>query len=128
VKPAARECLGGRLRVLQVALHREVAAEHDLAELAAVRGDWLHALRVEHGHALLQDRADALATVALRLIGDRQRVPLVVARAQARRAVHFGQTIDMGEIEADALHAFDHRGGRRGATDERLHLVLDPAA
>ena len=48
MEPAAREGLGGGGRVLEIALHHDVAAEHDLAEGLAVGRHGLHGLGVDH--------------------------------------------------------------------------------
>ena len=57
--------------------------------------------------------AHALARLQPRLLGRRQRVPFVVPVADDGRAVDFGQAVDMGDVEAHALHLLDHR--RRAA-------------
>ena len=36
-----------------------------------------------------------------------------VLGADRGRAVGFGQAVDVGDVEADLLHALDHRGRRR---------------
>ena len=80
------------------------------------RGHRLHRRRVEHRHALLQRVAHALAAVAGAArspIGSA--VPFVVLGADRGRPVDLGQAVDMRHVEADALHALDHRGRRRGA-------------
>ena len=46
VEPAAPECLGGRLRILQIALHHRVAAEHQLADGLAIRRHRRHGFRI----------------------------------------------------------------------------------
>ena len=56
--------------VLQVALHHDVAAEHDLAHGLAVGRHRLHRLGVEHRHAFLQRVAHALAAVQPRPLAD----------------------------------------------------------
>ena len=84
VEPAAGEGLLGGLLVLQVALHHQVAAEHDLAHGLAVGGHRLHGHRVEHGDRLLHVVAHALAAVALGAAVDRRAFPLgVLAHTEA---------------------------------------------
>ena len=53
VKPALREGLLGRCGVLEVALHHDVPADHDLAQRAAVCRHLRHSGRVQHMHSVL---------------------------------------------------------------------------
>ena len=63
MEPAAFERLARRRRVLQVALHGDVALEHDLAERLAVARHRLQRRRIQHRQAFLQLVAHALAAV-----------------------------------------------------------------
>ena len=63
MEPTARESRFRGVRVLEVALHHDIAFEHDFAHgLAICRAD-RHGLWVHHGHALLQHIAHPLATI-----------------------------------------------------------------
>ena len=52
-------------------------------------------------------------------------LPFLVLRADRRRAVDLGQAVDVRQVEADALHALDHRRRRRRRRDHAAHLVRD---
>lgn len=128
VEPAARERLVGRMRVLQVALHADVAAEHDLADRLAVGRHGRHRVGIEHRRARLQVVAHALPRVQLRDFVVGQRIPVRLLRADGRGPVYFGEPVHVREVEADLLHFRDHRGRGRRARDERMHFVRDPRA
>ena len=128
VEPAAAEGLGRGLGVLQVALHHDVAAEEDLAHRLAVGRHGLQRLGVEHGDGFLHRVRDTLACVQAGALADRQVRPLFLLRADRRRAVDLGQAVDVGDVEADALAAFDDRGRRRGPGDQAVDRVLDAGA
>src|SRR5437667_7362405 len=123
MEPTTREDVLGRLAVLQVALHGDVSAEHDLAHGLAVRGNGLHRLRIHHRQALFHEIAYALATVALGATAYVEALPLLLLRAHGGRAVDLGQTVYVGELPAHALHALDHGRGRRGGRDHGVHFV-----
>jgi acyl-CoA synthetase (AMP-forming)/AMP-acid ligase II len=61
-------------------------------------------------------------------------VPFVVPGADDGGTIDLGQTVDMGDVKAETLHALDHRGGRCGTGNHHLdppveHLmVADPAS
>ena len=126
VEPAAAEGILGGLRVLQITLHGDVAAEEDLPHGLAVGRNRLERRRIEHHHVLLHHIGHALPAVELGLALERQRLPFAVLGAHTGRAVHLGEAVDVGEIEAHPRHPLDHRdrGGRAG--DEGGHLVFDP--
>ena len=66
-------------------------------------------------HVLLDGVADALAGEDGGAFGRGQRVPLRVPGADGDGAVDFGEAVDVGDVEAEAAHAFEHGGGRGGA-------------
>src|SRR5690606_21826516 len=66
VEPAARESLVGRLRVLQIAFHDDVAAEHDFAHGLAISGYALHGRWFHDARILLQVVRDPLARIQTR--------------------------------------------------------------
>ena len=45
--------------------------------------------------------------------------------AHRRRAIGFGQTVNMRQIETHFFHAFDHRHRRCRARDQAMHRVVD---
>src|SRR5215471_13112744 len=120
VEPAAGERLARRLGVLQIALHGDVAAEHDLAHGLAVCGNRLHRQRIHHRQPLLHQVAHALPAVALGAPADVEVLPLLLARAHRRGPVDLSQAVHVGQLPAHALHALDHRRGRRGGRDHRV--------
>ena len=117
VEPAAREGFRGGVRVRQIPLHRNIAAQHDLAHGFAIPRHRLHGFGIEHRHRLLQWIPHALASVAFGALVDRQFVPGFVLGADRNRAVDLGQSIDMSQIDTDLLGALDDRGRWRGAGD-----------
>ena len=128
VVPAAAEGVCGCVRVLEVTLHHEVAAEHDLAHGFTVPGHRLHGIGVHHRDAFLSVVAHALAPVQCDLFCQRQVAPLVVLGAHGCRPIGFGEPIYVGDVEADPCHAFDHRGRWRCCSDETGNLVVDALA
>ena len=123
VEPAAGKGFLGGLGVLQVALHGDVAAEHDLAHGFAVHRHGLHGLGVQHAGVALQVVAHALARVEHRALADVQRVPGGVLGAHGGRTVNLGQAVDVGQVEPHLLHALDHRGRWRRAGHHALHAA-----
>ncbi len=79
VVPAAAKRFFRGPGVLQVTLHRDVAAEEDLAHRLRVARDRLQRLRVGHHHRLLERVRDALAPVQLRALGDGKTHPTPAA-------------------------------------------------
>ena len=63
VEPPALKGLLRGLGVLQVALHHDVPAKHDLAHGLAIGGHFLQGAGVHHRHALLQDIAHPLPAI-----------------------------------------------------------------
>ena len=61
MEPAAGEGFVRCLRIFQIALHDDVAAEHNFAQRLAVGGHARHGLRVHDGQAFERDVAHALA-------------------------------------------------------------------
>ena len=66
----------------------------------------------------LQRVGHALPALELRALVGGQFVPARLLRADRRRAIDFGQAIDMRQLDADAFGAFEHRNRRRGACDQ----------
>ncbi|KAG1168156.1 hypothetical protein G6F35_017527 [Rhizopus arrhizus] len=77
MEPAAREGLLGGAFVLQVALHADIAAEHDLAHGLFISGHFFHRVGVAYRDARLQVVAHALAR-------GEQGAALVVQRTSVR--------------------------------------------
>ena len=127
VKPAAAEGFARRLLVLQVALHRDVAAEHHFADGLAVPGHRLQRLRVQHGHTFLQRVAHALPAIEHRALADIERGPVRLPGADGRRPVDLGQTVDVRQVEAEPVHALDHRRRRSRGGHHRADPVVDAA-
>ena len=118
MEPAAPERLGGRLGLLEVALHHVVAAHHDLAQRLAVRGHVVH-VAVHHAHQVGDDVALALAGGQAGLLLGGQRVPLRVPLAHGVRAVGLGEAVDVDGAEAELLELAEERGRGRRAGHRR---------
>ena len=125
VKPAPGERLFGRARVLEVTLHQDVAAKHDLAHRLAVGRHVAHRLGVHHRHAFLEHVSHTLAAVQTRLLRQAFVLPGGPLHRDGSRCIGLGQAIDMDDVEADSGHALDHRCRRRGTGDHATHLVRD---
>ena len=123
-QPPAKASLR-RLLVLQIALHHDIAAEHDLADGLAVARHLFHGLGIDHGDGFLERVGHALPPLELRALGRRQIVPARLLGADGGGAVDFGQAVDMGQPDADAFGAFEHRDRRRGARDQPDHGLRD---
>ena len=120
MEPAAIESLGRGAGVLQVALHHQIAAHHDLAEGLAVLGHRLQGVRVGHHQAVEQQLAHTLTGLQAGTLLGRRRIPLVLPGTDHAGAVGFGQAVDVGDAEIQRLHGLDHRRGRRRAGGHRL--------
>src|SRR5579872_2943309 len=68
VKPSAGKGLTRGLFVLEIALHHDVAAEHDLADGLAVARHLTHGGWIEDGHRFLERVGDTLPTLELRAL------------------------------------------------------------
>ncbi len=127
MEPAAPEGLGRGLGVLEIALHHDVAAEHDLAHGLAIGGHALHRLGIHHGEILERMVANALP----RLLGGARRaveqVPVGLPVIDHRRAIGFGQAIEMRDVEPLLGHGGEHRFRRRRRGGEELHLLRQRA-
>ena len=128
MKPAAGKGLGRGLGVLQIALHHDIAAEHDFAHGLAVGRHIGHVVCVHHRHTLLQRVAHALAAVQARLLRQRLIGPLRALCSHRGRAIHLGKAVNMGDVKTDLRHALDHGGRRCSARNHATHLVADVGA
>ena len=61
MEPTAFEGLLRRLRILQITLHRHIAAHKHFAHALPIHGDRFHRLGIGHHHGLLHLISDALA-------------------------------------------------------------------
>ena len=118
MKPTAFERLAGRLLVLQIALHYDVAAEHDLTDGFAVAWHRIHCGRIEHRHIFFERIGYTLTSLELRAFVGGQVVPTRLLRANRSGAVHFGQPVDMSNLDPDAFGTFQHCNRRRGTRDQ----------
>ena len=82
--------------------------------VAPSRGTSFMVVGIHHRDAVLGGVAHALARLELRALVRRQRVPVLVPRADRRRAVDLGQAVDMGDAEILLLQRLQH-GGRAAA-------------
>ena len=119
MEPAAGEGFLRRLLVLEIALHDDIAAEHDLAERPAVGGRLLHRGGVHHRQIFERVIAHALADAFGQSFLVRKLVPGGVPFIQRRGAVSLGQPVEVGQLETRFVHLGEHGGGRgRGGVVE----------
>jgi len=126
--PTAGERLLGRLRILEVALHHQVAAEHDLAHRFVVPGHRFHGGRFKDGDRLLRMVANALPAVQVDLLRQRQLRPMTMLGAHRCRSIGLGQTIHVREVDADVGHRLDDRGRWWRRRDQAAYLLCDAGA
>ena len=91
MEPAATESLVRRLRVLEIALHGDIALEHDLAHGLAVVRHGLHGLGVQHRRRALQMVAHALTRIEACALADIECIPALVLGADRGRTIGLGQ-------------------------------------
>src|SRR5690606_30482431 len=84
-----------------------------------------HGDRVHHGDVALHVVADTLACVQAGALTHVQGIPVFALDADGGRAVALGQAIDMGQVDAELFHAFDHGGRGGGARHHGLDLVAE---
>src|SRR5438034_9155530 len=125
MEPAAAEGLGGRVALVEVALHRVVAPHDHLAERLAVARHVVHA--AVHDAAEGEERvALPLAGGEARLLLERTRVPLGVPRAHGVRPIGLGEAVDVDGAEAELLELAEERRRGRGARDAHRDRVPEP--
>ena len=74
-----------------------------------------------HGDGFLQRVGHALPPLELGALIGGQFIPSRLLRADGGRAVNLGQAVDMRQLDADALAAFEHGNRRRGTRDQPDH-------
>jgi hypothetical protein len=115
VEPSAAQGLGGGFGIVEVALHHDVPAHHDLAQGLPV-GRHLDPVVVVDGQLAGGDELDALARLDRRAVREGQaRVfgPRLADRDEGRG---LGQAVHLGDRPAQlALDALDGGGGGRRA-------------
>ena len=104
--------------VLQIALHHDVAAEHDLAHRLAVgRHSAASSRDRAPSIAFLERVAHALAAVLLRALADIELGPLRLLRAHGGRAVYLGQSVDVRQSKPiRSMPSIIDAGGAAAAT------------
>ena len=116
MKPAAGERLLGGFFVLEIALHHDIAAEHDLAQRLAVGLDVFHGLGVHHRKPFERVIAHALADALVEPILGRKLVPGGMPLIQRGGTVGLGQAVEMGQLEtASSILASTAAGGGAAA-------------
>ena len=128
MEPAAGKGFVGRGRVLQVALHHQVAAEHDLAQRLAVGRHLGHGLRVAHRQGRQRQVAHPLPRLQRRLPPQRQRVPVGVPVVDHAGTIGLGQAVEMGDAKAGGGHGRQHTLRRRcgGGVEEHRMVQCAP--
>ena len=122
MKPAADKRFLGGFFVLQVPLHHDVAAEHNLADGLTVTRHFVHRFGIDHSHGFLKRVGHALPAFQLGTLLGRQLVPARLLRANRCWTINFSQPIDMGELDSDAFGTLEHRDRRCCACDQTDHL------
>ena len=125
MEPTARKGLTGGSIVLEITLHGDVPAEHDLAHGLAITRHRLHGLRIQDIHGLLQVIANPLAGIKLGALADIFLRPVVVLHTDRCRTIDLGQTVDMGDIKSHPNHAFNHGGRGCSTCNHRIHLMVN---
>ena len=123
--PAARERRRARLRVLEVALHHRVAAQHHLAEGRAVARHRCARRRIADLQARERGHRHALPGHAPRALRQRQRGPVVLRCAQRGGAVGLGEAVEVRHPEAHRLHRLDDGRRRRRPTGRDVDPMLE---
>src|SRR5215204_125211 len=126
VVPAALECLGGDVGLLEVALHHGVAARHELPEGLGVAGDVVHV--VVHDPREVGYRVGlSLAGELAGLVFDGKVVPLLVPAAHRAWAVSLGRPVEVDRAYVQVLELREKLRRRRRAPDGGGDLPVDPA-
>ncbi|MNP02419.1 hypothetical protein D3C76_942730 [compost metagenome] len=126
MKPATRKGLGGGLRILQVAHHRHVAAEHHFANAAAIARHRREVLGVQDRHIFLSRITHALSTFAFGQQVGGKLAPFLVLGTYHSGTVDLCQTVYLQKIDAHAMQRRNHRQLGRSATDQAMNTVADP--
>ena len=128
VEPAAAHRHRGRLGIVVVALHHDVAAHDDLADRRAVVRH-LAPLVVDHAQLAGRDQLDALPRLDHGALGRRQRVVLGPRLADRDERRRLGQAVDLRDRPAElALDALDRRRRRRRAGGHHADAPRRPRA
>ncbi len=119
-QPAGKR-LSSRSGVLQIALHNDIAAEHELAHRLAVRRRRFECLGVSDEEIFLHLVFDALTCLQCRLLLDRQGTPFRMPVTNSDGPVNFGESIGMRDVEAEFVHALEYGCRRSGACRHDLN-------
>ena len=122
-EPTVFKGFRGRFRLLQIALHHDIAAERDLALRLAIPGHRLGGFGVQDQHIFLQFVSHALAGFQRRPLGQRQIIPTRLFGTDDRRAVDLGQSVGVGHLDAHILHRRDHRRWWRRSCRHHLNCL-----
>ena len=123
MKPATGKGLIGGGLVFQIALHDDIAAKHHLADCLAIMRDLLHGERIANTQALEPGIANALARLLCGTCRLVEMVPVAMPFIDDGRAIGFGQTIEMDNLEACLLHAGKDGFGRWRSGGVEGHCV-----
>src|SRR5688572_31608071 len=119
-EPPVGDRLAGGDFVLVVAQHDVVAAQRDLPEGAGVRRH-VFAAGIDDAQLLRDHVANALARLDLRLLDDREPVPLAAPLADRGRTERFGESVEVGDFHAELGHALQDRRRRWRAANRDPH-------
>ncbi len=124
MEPAALEGIGRGARILQIALHHHVAAEHHLPHGLPVGRNPHHRFGIHHREVLQRMVAHPLPRLAGGAVWRWQGVPHHLPVIDDGGAIGFGQAIEMRDIEAGFRHRGQHRLRRRRGSGEELDRVV----
>jgi hypothetical protein len=115
VKIAAAECLLGRVLVVVVPLHHDVATRNDLAERGPVPGNVAHFF-VDDPQVAGRHEFDSLPRLDPRAVTGFERIVLRQRRTDRNERRRLGEAVDLGDGPAElTFHAFDGGCCRRRA-------------
>ena len=120
VEPAASKGLGGSLRVFEVTLHHDIAAEHDFAHRLAIGGYGLHGFGIDDIKGFEGEITDALTRLLGGLTSKIDRVPLDFPVIDDGGAIGLGEAIEMSDVEASLFHTGENGLGWRGGGGEEF--------
>ncbi len=128
MEPPPGEGLARRLRVLEIALHHRIAAQHELAKASAIGGDGGEGFGIAHARLGQHGMRHALAGEEGGLFLERQGIAPLLPGIDHGGAVGLGQAIEVMDGEAERFHPRDHCRRRCGAAGDGVHPVRQGTA
>ena len=125
VKPATCKCFLSGLWVFQIALHDNVALEHDLAHGHTIGRALCHGFRVHDSHAFLKHIPHTLPAIQTGLLRQAFVSPRVAFDSDAGGSINFREPIYMRDVETNFGHAFNHGCRWRCTCHHAPHLLVN---